>query len=125
MSEAQEIISVINDVIGDVDLPLCIVVQDSEGLELFSTVNCPETGAYNILGIMAFENIKEQILSRTQKNIDLLIFKVEEENYFIAPVAADLYIVANADTNRLGHVLPLLDGMRSQISFKIQQLRRS
>ena len=124
MSEAQEIISVINSVVGEVDLPICLLIIDSQGLELYSSKNCSEESLdTNIFGIMAFESINEQIAARSKKNVDLLIFKVEDQNFLIAPVAEDLFLVANTDFTRLGHVLPLLEGMRSQMSFKIQLLR--
>ena len=124
MSEAQEIISVINGVVGEVDLPICLLVIDSQGLELYSSKNCSEESVdTNIFGIIAFENINEQIIARNKKTVDLLIFRVEDQNFLIAPVAEDLFLVANTDFTRLGHVLPLLEGMRSQMTFKIQQLR--
>ena len=66
MSEAQQIISVIKETFGQADLPICVVVVDSEGLELFSTNNCPEVEDTNILGIGAYEQMYEQIKSRLE-----------------------------------------------------------
>jgi len=122
MSEAQEVIEVIKDVFGEVDLPICVVVVDNEGLELFSTSNCPGVEDTNILGIMAYEQMNEQIKGRLDKSIDLMIFRIEQETFFVAPIVNDLFLLARSDLKRLGHVTPLLEGLRSQIAFKIAQL---
>lgn len=123
MSEAQEIISVIKETFGQADLPICVVVIDSEGLELFSTNNCPqEIEATNILGIEAYEKMNEQIKSRLEKDIDLMVFRIDLDAFFVAPIVEDLYLLAKSDLNRLGHVIPLLEGLRKQIAFKIAHL---
>lgn len=123
MSEAQQIISVIKETFGQADLPICVVVVDSEGLELFSTNNCPEVQDTNILGIGAYEQMNEQIKSRLDKDIDLMIFRIDQDTFFVAPIIEDLYLLAKSDLNRLGHVIPLLEGLRKQIAFKISQLK--
>lgn len=123
MSQATEIINVIKDVFGEVDLPLCVEVLDSEGLELFSTSNCTMDDT-NILGIMAYEHMNEQIKSRSQDDVDLLIFRMKKETFIIAPIIEDLFLLARSDLSRLGHITPLLDGLRSQIAFRIAQLTR-
>ena len=123
MSEAQQIISVIKETFGQADLPICVVIVDSEGLELFSTKNCPEVEDTNILGIMAYEQMNEQIRSRLEKGIDLMVFRIDQDTFFVAPIIEDLYLLAKSDLNRLGHVIPLLEGLRKQIAFKISQLK--
>ena len=122
MSEAQQIISVIKETFGQADLPICVVVIDNEGLELFSTNNCPEVEDTNILGIMAYEQMNEQIVSRLNKEIDLMVFRIEHDTFFVAPIVENLFLLAKSDLNRLGHVIPLLEGLRKQIAFKIAQL---
>lgn len=122
MIDAQQIISVIKETFGQADLPICVVVVDSEGLELFSTKNCSDIADTNILGIMSYEQMNEQIVSRLKKNIDLMIFRIDQDTFFIAPIVEDLYLLTRSDLNRLGHVIPLLEGLRKQIAFKIAQL---
>lgn len=127
MSEAQEIIAVIKDVIGEVDLPICVAVIDNEGFELFSSSGCTHmegAGEMNVLGIMAYESINEQVTGRTSNSVDLMIFRVGAETFFVAPVIEDLFLVANSDLTRLGHILPLLEGLRTQMAFKIDRLRK-
>jgi len=123
LSEAQQIISVIKETFGQADLPICVVVVDNEGLELFSTKNCSEVEDTNILGIMSYEQMNEQILSRLNKAIDLMVFRIDQDTFFIAPIVENLFLLAKSDLNRLGHVIPLLEGLRKQIAFKISQLK--
>ena len=123
MSEAQQIISVIKETFGQADLPICVVIVDTEGLELFSTNNCPAVEDTNILGIEAYEHMNEQIKGRLDKDIDLMIFRIDQDTFFVAPIIENLYLLAKSDLNRLGHVIPLLEGLRKQIAFKISQLK--
>ena len=122
MDEAQQIISVIKETFGQADLPICVTVVDSEGLELFSTKNCSVEDT-NIFGIMAYEQMNEQIQSRMRKGIDLMVFRIENDTFFIAPIVENLFLLAQSDLNRLGHVIPLLEGLRKQIAYKISHLK--
>lgn len=122
MIDVSEIIKVIKDVFGEIELPICIVVLDSEGLELFSTANCPSEEATNVLGIMAYEQMNEQIKGRLNNDVDLLMFRIASESFFVAPIVEDLYLLAR--TNRvITHITPLLEGIRSQIAFRIKQMK--
>ena len=123
MSEAQQVISVIKETFGQADLPICVVVVDNEGLELFSTKNCSGVEDTNILGIMAYEQMNEQIMSRLEKGIDLMVFRIDQDTFFVAPIVENLFLLAKSDLNRLGHVIPLLEGLRKQIAFKISHLQ--
>jgi hypothetical protein len=122
LSQATEIINVIKDVFGKEELPICVVVLDSEGLELFSTANCTMDDT-NILGIMAYEQMNEQMKSRLDNDIDLMIFRINQITFFVAPIIEDLFLLARSDITKLGHITPLLDGLRSQIAFRITQLK--
>lgn len=123
MSQATEIINVIKDVFGEVELPICVVVLDSEGLELFSTANCT-VDDMSMLGIMAYEELNSQIKNRMDSDIDLMIFRIKTETFFVARIVEDLFLLARSDLARLGHITPLLDGLRSQIAFRINQLKK-
>ena len=125
MSEAQKIIEVLERVFGEADLPLCIAVMDSEGLELHSTRNCSaeEVGSINILGIMAFDGLTSSLEGRVDAEIDTMLFRSEKSEYFVAPVGKSLYLCAISPVGKMSHVMPLLDGLRAQIRFELAQLR--
>lgn len=123
MSEATQIITVIKETFGHADLPICVVVVDNEGLELFSTKNCSGVEDTNILGIMAYEQMNEQILNRLNKGIDLMVFRIEQDTFFVAPIVENLFLLAKSDLTRIGHVIPLLEGLRKQIAYKIANLK--
>ena len=70
MSESQEIIQQIEAVFGNADLPVYVSVISSDAMELFSTKDIPaEEQSANILGIMAFEELTNQLKTRTKKEI--------------------------------------------------------
>ena len=52
-----------------------------------------------------------------------MVFRIELDTFFVAPIVEDLFLLAKSDLNRLGHVIPLLEGLRKQIAFKIAQLK--
>ena len=127
LSEATEIINVIKDVFSsDVDLPLCVSVIDKEGLELFSTSNCPDMIQDTfVLGLMAYEEMNEHIRTRSVDDVDVMIYRIKEETFIVAPIIKELFLVATSDLNKLGHVLPLLEGLRGQIAFKLSLLDKN
>ncbi|MFX0121771.1 MAG: hypothetical protein ACFE9A_20435, partial [Candidatus Hodarchaeota archaeon] len=72
MSEsAKRTIKVVEKVFDSkyVDIPLCISIITDEGLELYSTTTCDpsEMESINILGLVAFEELKSSFNARTEE----------------------------------------------------------
>ena len=127
MSEtAQKAINVVEKVFDskDVELPLCISIITGEGLELYSTATCDpaEMESINILGLVAFEELKSSFNERTQEEINILIFRTHKRECYVATVAEDIFLVAAAMPGAVGDVIPLLDGLSAQVSFELAKL---
>ena len=58
-----------------------------------------------------------------RKGIDLMVFIIVNNTFFIAPIVENLFLLAQSDLNRLGHVIPLLECLRKQIAYKISHLK--
>lgn len=129
MSEsAQKAISVVEKVFDSeyVEIPLCISIITGEGLELYSTATCDpaEMESINILGLIAFEELKSSFNERTEEEINILIFRTPKRECYIAPVAEDIFMVAAAISGAVGNVMPLLDGLCAQVSFELANLEK-
>jgi hypothetical protein len=124
VSEAQKVISVLEKVFGDSELPLCMAVMDKEGLELYSTRNCSadEVASINVLAIDAFDGLTASLKGRVKANIDTMLFRSEEKEYFVAPVGKTLYLCAISAIGKMTHVIPLLDGLRAQTKYELSKL---
>ncbi len=127
MSEsAQKTINVVEKVFDSkyVEIPLCISIITGEGLELYSTATCDpaEMESTNILGLVAFEELKSSFNERTDEEINILIFRTADRECYIAPVAVDIFMVAAARSGDVGHVMPLLDGLSAQVKFELAKL---
>lgn len=129
MSEsAQKAISVVEKVFNSkyVEIPLCISIITGEGLELYSTATCDpaEMESINILGLVAFEELKSSFNARTEEDINILIFRTAKKECYIAPVAIDIFMVAAAVPGAVGDVMPLLDGLSAQVRFELAKLEK-
>jgi hypothetical protein len=129
MSEsAQKAIGVVEKVFDSkyVEIPLCISIITGEGLELYSTATCDpaEMESINILGLIAFEELKSSFNDRTKEEINILIFRTPKRECYIAPVAKDIFMVAAAASGAVGNVMPLLDGLSTQVSFELAKLEK-
>ena len=127
MSEsAQKAINVVKKVFDSkyVEIPLCISIITGEGLELYSTATCDPTEmeSINILGLVAFDELKTSFNARTSEEIDILIFRTANKECYIAPVAADIFMVVTSLPGRIGNVMPLLDGLSAQVKFELGKL---
>ncbi|MHA1941208.1 MAG: hypothetical protein ACW97P_05735 [Candidatus Hodarchaeales archaeon] len=129
MSEiAQKTIDIVSNVFKseNVEIPLCIsVVLASEGFELYSTKTCKpsEMEAINVLGLIAFEELKTSVNSRTDEQINILIFRTGERECYVAPVSDDIFLVAASSPGTVGNVMPLLDGLSAQVKFELSKLQ--
>ncbi len=127
MSEiAQKAIDVVVKVFDskNVELPLCISVISGDGLELYSTSTCdPDLmETINILGLIAFEELKSSFHDRTSEEINALIFRTAKKECYVAPVAENVFFVAAALPGTVGNVMPLLDGLSAQVTFELAKL---
>ncbi len=127
MSEiAQKAINVVVKVFDskNVEIPLCISIISGDGLELYSTSTCdPEQmESVNILGLIAFEELKTSFHDRTNEEINVLIFRTSNKECYVAPVAENVFLVAAAQPGTVGNVMPLLDGLSEQVSFELGKL---
>ncbi len=126
---AQKTIDVVANVFKsemEVPIPLCIsVVSASEGFELYSTETCDPTDmeAITVLGLMAFEELKSSVNTRTDEHIDILIFRTNTRECYVAPVSDDIFLVAAAAPGTVGNVMPLLDGLTAQVKFQLAKLK--
>lgn len=129
---ATKTIEVIKTVFGEEmdggagKIPLCISVVSDEGFELFSTQNCgSDTESINVLGLVAFEELKQSLASRTKKEIDILIFRTENEECYVKPVSEHVFMIAVMPSKGfVGNVLPLLDGLGQQISYALEKTQQ-
>ena len=125
---AQKTIDVVANVFkSEMEIPLCIsVVLASEGLDLYSTQTCDpaEMEAITVLGLIAFEELKTSVNTRTSENIDILIFRTGSRECYVAPVSDDIFLVAAASPGAVGSVMPLLDGLTAQVKFKLAELKK-
>ncbi|MFX1284945.1 MAG: hypothetical protein ACFFB5_14890 [Promethearchaeota archaeon] len=129
MSEsAQKAISVVEKVFDSkyVEIPLCISIITGDGLELYSTATCDpaEMESINILGLVAFEELKSSFNARTEEDINILIFRTATKECYIAPVAREIFMVAAAVPGAVGDVMPLLDGLSAQVRFELAKLEK-
>ena len=127
MSEsAQKAINVVKKVFDSkyVEIPLCISIITGEGLELYSTATCDPTEmeSINILGLVAFDELKTSFNARTSEEIDILIFRTANKECYVAPVALDIFMVVTSLPGRIGSVMPLLDGLSAQVKFELGKL---
>ena len=127
MSElAQKTIDVVSNIFkSELEIPLCIsVVLASEGFELYSTQTCDpsEMEAITVLGLIAFEELKSSFNARTDEHINILIFRTDARECYVAPVSDDIFLVAAATPGTVGNVMSLLDGLSTQVKFSLAQL---
>ncbi len=127
MSErAQKTIDVVQKVFDskNVVIPLCISVVSDEGFELYSSSPCnaEEMDVIHGLGLVAFEELKTSFHTRTDQEIDILIFRTVNREFFVAPVGASVFMVASSDKGTVGNVIPFLDGLSSQVKFELSKL---
>ena len=127
MSEtAQKAITVVEKVFEskNVDIPLCISIISDDGLELYSTATCDpaEMETINILGLVAFDELKSSFHDRTDQEINILIFRTAERECYVAPVAAHIFMVATSALGKVGNVMPLLDGLSAQVKFELAKI---
>jgi len=131
MSElAQKTIDVVANVFKSehIELPLCIsVVSASEGFELYSTRTCNQTEmeTITILGLIAFEELKGSFSARTNEHINILIFRTTTRECYVAPVSDNIFLVASAAPGTVGNVMPLLDGLSTQVQFELSKLKET
>ena len=131
MSEnAQKTIDVVANVFKSehVEIPICIsVVSASEGFELYSTRTCNqnEMESINILGLIAFEELKGSFSERTNEHINILIFRTASRECYVAPVSTDIFLVASAAPGTVGNVMPLLDGLSAQVKYELSKLKEN
>ncbi|MFX0121204.1 MAG: hypothetical protein ACFE9A_17590, partial [Candidatus Hodarchaeota archaeon] len=78
----------------------------------------------NILGLVAFEELKSSFNARTEEEINILIFRTPKKECYVAPVAKDIFMVAAAMPGAVGDVMPLLDGLSAQVSFELAKLEK-
>ena len=127
MSElAQKTIDVVSNIFkSDLEIPLCIsVVLASEGFELYSTQTCDpsEMEAITVLGLIAYEELKSSFNARTDEHINILVFRTDARECYVAPVSDDIFLVAAATPGTVGNVMSLLDGLSTQVKFSLAQL---
>ncbi|WP_455140296.1 hypothetical protein [Candidatus Hodarchaeum mangrovi] len=125
---AKKAIDVVSKVFEseDIEIPLCIsIVSATEGLELYSTRTCiaEEMESINVLGLIAFEELKSAFNSRTKNDINILIFRTATRECYVSPVAEDIFMVAAAVPGTVGSVMPLLDGLSAQVKFALSKLK--
>jgi hypothetical protein len=130
MSElAQKTIDVVSNIFkSELEIPLCIsVVLASEGFELYSTETCDpgEMEAITVLGLIAFEELKSSFNTRTDEHINILIFRTDTRECYVAPVSDDIFLVAAASPGTVGNVMSLLDGLSTQVKFSLAQLKEN
>ncbi|OLS21534.1 MAG: hypothetical protein HeimC3_35180 [Candidatus Heimdallarchaeota archaeon LC_3] len=124
MVDVQKIIQQVKKVFGDEKLPCRITITDSDGLEIFSTESSTpmeDLGSTDILGILAFEELNRTASSRDTE-IETLIFRTKNAEYFIAPVTGDLFLSAVAGIGKIAPMQVFLDGLRSQITYALKDL---
>ena len=124
MSEtAQKTIDVVEKIFDsqNVEIPLCISIVSEDGLELYSSKTCQpeEMESINILGLIAFEELKSSFNERTEDEINILLFRTPNRECYVAPVASNIFMVAAAAPGTVGNVMPLLDGLSAQVKFEI------
>ena len=127
MSEiAQKAINVVIKVFDskNVEIPLCISIISGDGLELYSSSTCDpdQMETVNILGLIAFEELKTSFHDRTNEEINVLIFRTSNKECYVAPVAENVFLVAAALPGAVGNVMPLLDGLSAQVAFELGKL---
>ena len=127
MSEtAQKTIDVVEKIFDsqNVEIPLCISIVSEDGLELYSSKTCQpeEMESINILGLIAFEELKSSFNERTADEINILLFRTPNRECYVAPVASNIFMVAAAAPGTVGNVMPLLDGLSAQVKFEIAKM---
>ncbi|MFX0186070.1 MAG: hypothetical protein ACFE95_23550 [Candidatus Hodarchaeota archaeon] len=127
MSEsAQKTIDVVEKVFDskNVEIPLCISIVSEDGLEVYSSKTCnpDEMESINILGLIAFEELKSSMHGRTNEDINILIFRTAKKEFYVSPVASNFFLVAAASHGTVGNVMPLLDGLSAQVKFELEKL---
>jgi hypothetical protein len=126
---AQKAIELVSKVFDskNVEIPLCISIVSNEGLELYSIPTCEpdEMESINILGLIAFEELKSSFNTRTDEEINILIFRTANRECFVAPVAENIFMVAAALPGTVGNVIPLLDGLSAQVKFELAKMTGS
>ncbi|MHA1168174.1 MAG: hypothetical protein ACTSP4_08500 [Candidatus Hodarchaeales archaeon] len=124
-TEARKIIQQVKKVFGDVDIPLCVSILDHEGLEIYSTKNCSEDDieSTGMLGIMAYDGLVKSLSHRAKKNVRMLIFRTDKEEYFITPVSENMFMAAICSPGKIGSVIPFLDGLSRQIRHELSKIK--
>lgn len=129
MSEsAQKTIDVVEKVFDskNVEIPLCISIVSEDGLEVYASKTCnpEEMESINILGLIAFEELKSSLHGRTNEDINILIFRTAKREFYVSPVASNFFMVAAAGHGTVGNVMPLLDGLSAQVKFELEKLEK-
>lgn len=125
-TEVRKIIQQVKKVFGNVDIPLCVSILDHEGLEIYATKNCSEEDieSTGMLGIMAYDGLVDSLARRAkEKNVGMLIFRTDEEEYLITPVGKNMFMAAICSPGEIGNVIPLLDGLSRQIRHELTKMK--
>ena len=78
--------------------------------------------AITVLGLIAYEELKSSFNARTDEHINILIFRTDARECYVAPVSDDIFLVAAATPGTVGNVMSLLDGLSTQVKFSLAQL---
>ncbi|MFX1336063.1 MAG: hypothetical protein ACFFAM_16655 [Promethearchaeota archaeon] len=121
----HEVISVIDEVFGDIQLPgTCISLVDSDGLVIHSIGECddlPVLESLNAHLITSFENTLTQLTSLNQV-LDSIVISTAEAAFYIDDLrgGTGLLIIIRTTSKLMHKVLPFLKNFVKTIELAIQ-----
>ncbi|MFX0016896.1 MAG: hypothetical protein ACFE98_20040 [Candidatus Hermodarchaeota archaeon] len=125
----HEVISVIDEVFGDIQLPgTCISLVDSDGLVIHSIGECddlPVLESLNAHLITSFENTLTQLTSLNQV-LDSIVISTAEAAFYIDDLrgGTGLLLIIRTTSKLMYKVLPFLKNFVRTIELAIQSISK-
>lgn len=125
----HEVISVIDEVFGDIQLPgTCISLVDSDGLVIHSIGECddlPVLESLNAHLITSFENTLTQLRSLNQV-LDSIVISTAEAAFYIDDLrgGTGLLLIIRTTSKLMYKVLPFLKNFVRTIELAIQSISK-
>jgi len=108
----HEVISVMEEAFGGMDLPACISLVDSDGLVVYNIGACEDQlilESLNAYLIMAFENTLEQLLILNEV-LDSLVINTGKKVFYVDDLRGghNMFIIVQTSPELMNKVLPFL-----------------
>jgi hypothetical protein len=115
----HEVIAVMEEAFGGMDLPACISLVDSDGLVIYNIGSCDDQlilESLNAYLIMSFEKTMEQLIVLSEV-LDSLVINTGNKVFYVDDLRGgqNMFIIVQTSPELMNRVLPFLKSVVSTI----------